>query len=323
MRRAGALTPPSRTRNPSPGLNATPVGPPGTATVSACLWPSPVYVVLELRASFVTHNALPALDAMPQGLTSWASLRSETSRWTTNRSARAPLLEPPAASAAKATARAAAFTSARGDRGRARRAAPARDEVAKPVEAVLRYALERRIIDVDDPESLREAVRPLEVVEEAPDEITLHRRTFRDRARDRFEIGLDVRRALGIVNAPVVHPHVGERGAVLRYVDRSRLVLGRDAHEQSVQPVRVHLPTHLCVLRIGVVDAARAVRGRRDDGAVVVVDAEEVERSGDRLQISFCDERRDDRVSLQHVVGIRPAEQGIEEPAVDLAVDPR
>src|SRR5919204_6940742 len=104
--------------NPFPELNATPVGPPGTATVTACFRPLPVYVVLELRASFVTHNALSALDAMPQGLTSCASLRSETSRWRTNRSARAPPLEPPAASAAVMTATTAAFTSARGDRRR-------------------------------------------------------------------------------------------------------------------------------------------------------------------------------------------------------------
>src|SRR5262249_48384406 len=47
---------------------------------------------------------------------------------------------------------------------------PARDQVSVPVEAVLGYSLERRVVDVDETEPLRVAEAPLEVVEEAPDE---------------------------------------------------------------------------------------------------------------------------------------------------------
>ena len=52
------------------------------------------------------------------------------------------------------------------------------DEVAVPVEAVLRHALERLEVDVDDPEAPREAERPLEVVEQRPEEVA--------RARERL-----------------------------------------------------------------------------------------------------------------------------------------
>src|SRR6266487_5193158 len=53
---------------------------------------------------------------------------------------------------------------------------PARlgDEVPVPVEAPLRDARERRVVDVDDPESLPVALRPLEVVEQRPDEVAAH-----------------------------------------------------------------------------------------------------------------------------------------------------
>ncbi len=41
MNRAGAEAPLPWTTNPGPPLKTTPVGPPGTVTVSACLRPSP------------------------------------------------------------------------------------------------------------------------------------------------------------------------------------------------------------------------------------------------------------------------------------------
>src|SRR5213076_12665 len=93
---------------------------------------------------------------------------------TTNLSARALPAAPAVETAARTTATATAFMSGSGDRRGSRSVTAARDEVAVPVEAVLRNALERRVVDVDDPEALRVPVRPLEVVEQAPDEVALH-----------------------------------------------------------------------------------------------------------------------------------------------------
>src|SRR6266513_1355347 len=50
-----------------------------------------------------------------------------------------------------------------------------RDEVAVPVEAPLRDALERGVVDVDDAEAFPVAPAPLEVVEQRPDEVAPHR----------------------------------------------------------------------------------------------------------------------------------------------------
>src|SRR6266542_5123297 len=95
--RAGAAWPPPCTRKPPPALKATPVGPPGTATVRACLWPSPAYKVLELRPSLATHHGPSALAASLQALMSRASARSVTSSCREKRSVRALLAEPAAA----------------------------------------------------------------------------------------------------------------------------------------------------------------------------------------------------------------------------------
>src|SRR5205807_9348612 len=99
-----------RTTKPRPPLKTTPVGPPGTSTVKACFRPSPAYRVLELRASLATHHGPRAPAARPHGFTSCASARSETSRCRTNRSGRALLAEPAAASAATTTTIAPALT---------------------------------------------------------------------------------------------------------------------------------------------------------------------------------------------------------------------
>src|SRR5918911_1519242 len=112
MNRAGAAAPPPRTRKPRPPLKTTPVGPPGTETLSACLRPSAVYTVLELRASFATHHAPPARAASPHAFTSCGSARSVTSGRTTKRSGRALDADPATASAARRTATAPALTSA-------------------------------------------------------------------------------------------------------------------------------------------------------------------------------------------------------------------
>src|SRR5690242_7222276 len=76
----------------------------------------------------------------------------------------------------------------RGCGGRASGPAGAGDAVAIPVEAVLRHALERRVVDVDDPEPPRVAACPFEVVEQAPNEVAANRRSVCDRAADCVEV---------------------------------------------------------------------------------------------------------------------------------------
>src|SRR3954447_20381141 len=82
------------------------------------------------------------------------------------------------------------------------------DEVAVPVEAALRHALERRVVDVDEPEALPVAPRPFEVVEERPREVAAQGHALCDGARRAGEVAVEIRLALRIADAAVVPAHV-------------------------------------------------------------------------------------------------------------------
>src|SRR5262245_65898572 len=135
------------------------------------------------------------------------------------RSRRAPLADAAALNTTTASARAPSFTSARRDRRGPRGPCPRRDEIAVPVEAVLGHALERRVVDVDDPEPLRVSMRPLEVVQQTPHEGALHGRAVAVRPRDSIDVRLEVRRPLRIVDEPVTPGNVTEGRAVHGSVD--------------------------------------------------------------------------------------------------------
>src|SRR5207244_3519560 len=77
-------------------------------------------------------------------------------------------------------------------------------------------------------------------------------RAVAGRPGDGADVGLEVRRPRRIVHAPVVGSHVTEGGAVLRDVDRGGRVLLRDAHEQTMESVRVDLPAHVRLLGLRV-----------------------------------------------------------------------
>src|SRR5262245_4281701 len=62
------------------------------------------------------------------------------------------------------------------------RVARACDGVTVPASTVLRRALAGLVVDVDQAEALGIAVRPLEVVEQAPDEVALDARAVLQRA---------------------------------------------------------------------------------------------------------------------------------------------
>ena len=151
-------------------------------------------------------------------------------------------------------------------------------------------ALERCVVDVDDAEALRVAVRPLEVVEQRPDEVAARpARRRRSRARrasrcaSRYDDALAGRRRARCGRV------VRERRAVLRDVERrTRSRVRRD--EQLVQPVRIDLPAHVRVRstpsRLDDAPARRVARVRLRRLRAVVVDAEEVERRRDRRQVA-------------------------------------
>ena len=183
--------------------------------------------------------------------------------------------------------------------------------------ARLRDALERRVVDVDDPEPLRVALGPLEVVEQRPDVVALHRHAGGDRARDRVEVAGEVVPPLRIGDRAVVHTDVAERRAVLGHVDRARRVVAGDADEALVEALGIDLPAHVGVGRardVGDREAARGVGVGED--AEVVVHAEEVERRRDRLEVACPYGRR-----VGHVGRVLAAEERVEEPAVHLPVD--
>src|SRR4051812_24134816 len=80
--------------------------------------------------------------------------------------------------------------------------AVAADDVREPAGARLRGAPLGRIVDVDEPEPLRIALRPLEVVEERPDEVPLDRRSRVDRETDLPEMPVEVRDAVEVLHDP-------------------------------------------------------------------------------------------------------------------------
>src|SRR5215510_2151909 len=92
------------------------------------------------------------------------------------------------------------------------------DEVPVPREAVLRHPLEGVEVDVDDSEAAGVAERPLEVVEERPEEVAAHGHARRDSRSDCVEMALEVGDPPGVRDASVL-ARVRERRAVLGDVE--------------------------------------------------------------------------------------------------------
>src|ERR671934_104367 len=91
---------------------------------------------------------------------------------------------------------------------------------------------------------------------------------------------------------------------------------------------RVDGPAHRGLLGSGrgLVDAHDGIVARDDDMRVVEVDAEEVERLCDQVEVAVGDivSTSDLRlVQLEHVLGVRAAEERVEEPAVAVSVQPQ
>src|SRR5919204_591664 len=201
------------------------------------------------------------------------------------------------------------------------------DQVPVPERASLRDPPLRREVDEDDSKALVVAVLPFEVVEERPDVVATHVDPFGARSLDRVDVPVQVRDAPLVVDAPVVEPVV-ERRAVLRDQQGDLSVVALQPQEELRQRRRIDRPAHRGLLGSGrgLVDAHDGIVARDDDVRVVEVDAEEVERLCDQVEVAVGDvvSTSDVRlVQLEHVLGVRTAEERVEEPAVAVSVQPQ
>src|SRR5258707_15796556 len=104
------------------------------------------------------------------------------------------------------------------------------------MERILGPALERRVIDMDESEALAEAEAPFEIVEQRPDEITLHVDPRGNGVENGAEIAAQIFDALAVMDLAVARDLVGEGGAVLGDVDREIAgiaLLGIDRRRQE------------------------------------------------------------------------------------------
>src|ERR1700730_4616667 len=92
-------------------------------------------------------------------------------------------------------------------------------KIAIEIERVFGPPCKRFVVDVDQPEALAVAERPLEIVEQRPDEITAHRDSDLDCVEHRAEIVAQIGDALPVANALVGFDPVGKGRPVLEYVD--------------------------------------------------------------------------------------------------------
>src|ERR1700730_7650399 len=169
-------------------------------------------------------------------------------------------------------------------------------EIAIEVKRVLRPPCERLVVDVDKPEALAVAERPLEIIEQRPYEITAPRDSGFDCVEHRSEIVAQIGDTLPVANSFVRLDPVGKGSAVFENVDRQIAgvtLLGLDKHR--TKNVGCDLPAHL---------GHRRSRGWRQDanlegvvgiaahaGSGVMVDGEIVRLAPDDVEVARLDQR--------------------------------
>src|ERR1043165_1510584 len=199
------------------------------------------------------------------------------------------------------------------------------DEVAVKKRAPLRRPLLRRKVHVHDPDPLRVAVAPLEVLEQRPDEVAADVDARRHRARQRREVLAQVVDAERILDQVADRRRrVVERRAVFGDVERHRAVAVAEPQQQTRQRGRVHLPIRLRVNRLRLAHERGALdpllRIVRRHAALVIVDADEVDRRGDDVEVSLGEPRPCVAEKIGHLLRIAAAEERIEILAVHVRV---
>ena len=183
---------------------------------------------------------------------------------------------------------------------------------------------------MDDAEALVIPVGPLEVVHQRPLEVAAHIHPFLDGGTDRAEVGVEIGDAPRVV-ADAIDDGIVVGAAVLGDVDRRQVrVRGREADQQSPQPIGRDGPAHVglrTVRREG--HGTAHARGGQPAPAglsthvivVVVVDAKPVERLRDALEIARLDGHTAERLEIvDRVRRVAAAEHRLEPHAVAIRV---
>ena len=116
------------------------------------------------------------------------------------------------------------------------------DKVSIPAVAGLGYPLERLEVNVDDAEPLGVSIRPLEVVEQRPDEVAGDRDALVDRVCDGPEMGFEIGGPFGIFHRAVSAAHrAGAKAATDHLLAlghrRIALVTGRGGWAATVERI--------------------------------------------------------------------------------------
>src|SRR5262249_28661968 len=124
-------------------------------------------------------------------------------------------------------------------------------EFREPSIGRLGRALERLEIDVDHAEAAAVAFRPLEVINERPDEIAAQFRTGGERAAGGREVVAQIGDAVVVVYGAVRRERIVVARAVLGHVEFGIAVAVAQADQLFGEPLRVDRPAHRREARAG------------------------------------------------------------------------
>src|SRR5262249_15560881 len=168
-------------------------------------------------------------------------------------------------------------------------------ELREPLIGRFGRALERLEIDVNHPEAAAVAFRPLEVIDERPDEIAAQLYPGGEGAAGGGEVLAQISDAIVVVYGAIRRERIVVAGAVLGHVEVRVAVAVAQADQLFGEPARVDRPAHRREARAGRRRAERraeeALRRVHDVHRRVVIDAEIVDGLSHRREIAVGDER--------------------------------
>ncbi len=129
--------------------------------------------------------------------------------------------------------------------------------------------------------------------------------------------------ALGITDPPICRRLVGISRAVFGDVQRPGRIVTRHSQQLIIKRFGIHQPVHgrVFTLAPGAADAEHAaVLIVVNKGRSIVVETQKIGGRGDGIKVGGFKRRHAVAVKLEHILGIAPAVERIQKPAIEVAV---